>query len=923
MSHFLNPRRFCLTLAVLAIFSLAADRTLARDFYVRQSGRNSNDGRTAQTAWATLDRVFEETLLPGDTVYVGGGAYQVQQTITADGGSALIPSNGRDDDEDERGRSNNGRSNDDEDDERDRDEEDEDERGRSGSSSRRGGSSQSGSGNSQRGSSSNRNVNGTRSGNNSGQGRGSSSSGSRSQSSSSGRSSRPNSGNGRSGSSGNNSNGNSGSNSGNNGSNGSNGNGSGSGSQTGSTAITFVGDSTGQFTGDRGRIVLSPQADGWCMAFRNFGPVAFDGFNFETNARSRQRGNGLSASGANARLSFTNCSFSNLTTAVVVQQGKVVISGVTFDGVTTGIATDAAASCVCRDCGFTNTGGWAIDSDSLQTTISQSTFSGENGVRIGSRSAPLSILSTLGLSVSGVVPQLQRRDAVLTDVEFSRTTHGVLAENVDSLDITQLAADGCSEWGVFASGRELSLTDSTIENGANGVCLNGTGTGQLVTVANSTIAENETYGLLLNRVSFDFDSSHDLTIRNNGSFGLGIVGADLTLTNTAGFELSGNGYGIYSAQGNLDVAGLTLDGNGYGISQTEGQFACRDVTITGSGTGLQHVNGTQLVVERTTVSGARDWGIHLQNEQPGTAPSVTLSGIALKNGGNGLYAKLPASGRVTLNDSELSGNTGHGLLSSMADMQLQRLSITGNQTGLQHTDGPLSILDSTVSQNSGVGISVAGVNSSALASLTAQRNFLTGNQRGISAWNVNAAVVLTNLVRGNSYGLQTQTVAGAADVWNNTLVDNQIGIYHGAGRATVRNNLVVVGDGTKVTPNTIGIFSSRQGTLTQGSNLLFGQATAYSGTIPGIGDVLKPPRFVNYAAGDFRLAKGSPAINAGVLASSLVSQDLAGVQRPMFDAFEIGAYEYPEKDGSVRIVEWTEKADAPKSLLKTVTGQLP
>jgi hypothetical protein len=948
--------RRCLMLVVLVSLALADGRVIARDYYVRQSGRNSNDGRTPQTAWATLDRVFEETLLPGDTVYVGGGAYLIQRTIAADGGGTPSQPDGRDDrrdddrrdddrrdddrrdddrrDDDRRGtgrkddnRDKGGdrrsRRDDDDDkdkrdrngrsrlvDERDRDDEREDDRERRSSSLRSSGRSSSRSGR----------DSGSRFSSDDDDDDDDDERGNRRTSRSRERSSRSRSGSG-------NSqrvlsiSGNSGRGRGSNSNGGSSNGGSGSEAESGSTVVTFVGDSSGRFTGDRGRIVLSPQADGWCMAFLNFGPVAFDGFSFETDARSRRRGSGLSATGPNARLSFTNCSFSNLETAVFVQQGEVVVSGVTFDGVTTGIATEAAQLCECRDCEFSGTAGWAIDTDSLLTTISQSTFSGENGVRIGTRSAPLSITGTFGSAAVDAVQPLQRRDAVLAGVTFSGTRHGVLAENLDSLDITLLKADGCREWGVFASGSEMSLTHSTIENGANGVCLNGAGAGHRVTVSHSTIAENTTYGLLLNRVGVDVETSHDLTIRNNGSFGLGVVGADLTLTNAAGFELSGNGYGLYSREGNLDVSGLTLDGNWYGISQTEGQLVCRDVTITGSGTGLQQINGTQLVVEGTTVSGARDWGIHVRNELHESRPMVTLRGLALNAGGNGLYVSLPATGRLTLSDSELSGNSGHGLLSRGADMQLQRVSITGNQTGVQHTDGALSIQDSTVSRNSGVGISVAGVNSSSLASLTARRNFLTGNQRALSAWNVNAAVVLTNLVRGNSYGLQTQTIAGVAEVWNNTLVDNRIGIFHGAGRAIVRNNVVVVGDGTKVAENTIGIFNSRQGTLDLGANLVFGQSAAYSGTAPGAGDVLKPPRFVDYAAGDFRLAKGSPAINAGVLAGSLISRDLAGVPRPMFEVFEIGAYEYPEKDGSLRIVEWTEKADAPAVLLKSMTGR--
>jgi hypothetical protein len=802
-------------------------------------------------------------------------------------------SSSRDDDEDRRGR----RSRRDDDDEDERDEDDRDRRSRSSrdeedeeddEDERRGNSSN------------NRNENGTSSENNSGRGNG-----------------RSNSNNGNSSSNNSGSNGNSRSGSSSNG-NSSTENNSGTGTSGNSSAITLIGDSTGRFTGDRGRVVLSPRGDGWCFAVSNFGTLTFDGFAFETSSRGSRPGNGVVATGANSRVTFSNCSFTNLKAAVVVQQGEVAVSGVTFDGLTTGIATEQAQACEVRDCEFTAIGDWAIDSDSASTIIDKSTFAGSNGIRIGKRSSQLSALSERRVPTISAGLRISKRDAVITDVSVDGTGYGISAANLDSLAISGYSADDCSEWGVFASGTGLSLTDSTVTNGANGVSLSGAGNGQLATVASSTISGNETYGLLLNGVGFDFDTSRDLTIRDNGSFGLGVVGADLTLTNAAGFDLTGNGYGIYSARGNLAVSGLTLHGNGYGISQTEGQFVCRDVTITGSGTGLQHVNGTQLVVERTTVSGARDWGVHLQNDQTATSPNVELREVVLKDGANGVYAKLPTLARLSLSDSQLTGNSGYGLLASGAALQVERVSATKNQAGLQHTDGSLSIFDSVVSQNSGTGISVAGASASGLTSLTARRNVLTGNQRGISAWNVNAAVLVNNVLRGNSYGLQTQTVAGLADVWNNTLVDNQVGIYHAAGRSTVRNNLIVSGNGTVTVPNTVGIYSSRQGTLVLGNNLLFGQSSVYSGANSGVGDVLKPPRFVDYAAGDFRLAKGSPAINSGTTTGGLVTRDLAGVQRPMFEAFEIGAYEYPERDGSVRIVEWTEKITPPANLTKSL-----
>ena len=50
--------------------------------------------------------------------------------------------------------------------------------------------------------------------------------------------------------------------------------------------------------------------------------------------------------------------------------------------------------------------------------------------------------------------------------------------------------------------------------------------------------------------------------------------------------------------------------------------------------------------------------------------------------------------------------------------------------------------------------------------------------------------------------------------------------------------------------------------------------------------------FVDYANGDYHLAEGSPAINAGADLSGMVDEDLDGMSRPQFGAWDVGPYEY-------------------------------
>ena len=90
-------------------------------------------------------------------------------------------------------------------------------------------------------------------------------------------------------------------------------------------------------------------------------------------------------------------------------------------------------------------------------------------------------------------------------------------------------------------------------------------------------------------------------------------------------------------------------------------------------------------------------------------------------------------------------------------------------------------------------------------------------------------------------------------------------------------------------------------------NLVHGFTTNFSGVTPDADNVTTNPRFTNAATGDYTLAMGSPAINAGLSLVGFADADIAGIPRPTKLRWEIGAYESTLEGASLRILQWTGK----------------
>lgn len=158
-----------------------------------------------------------------------------------------------------------------------------------------------------------------------------------------------------------------------------------------------------------------------------------------------------------------------------------------------------------------------------------------------------------------------------------------------------------------------------------------------------------------------------------------------------------------------------------------------------------------------------------------------------------------------------------------------------------------------------------------------------------------AARVFGNLARGATAGgagivFEGNSLdPGSMDVQiiNNTVDGNWNGIESWGLDIVVANNLVT--DNLET-----GLAGSSDPSVTTRNNLFHGNQTDVEGPAIGAGTLFANPLYAG--AGSFRLAAGSPAIDAGDSSAvpPEVTTDLAGSSRIQGAAVDIGAYETPE-----------------------------
>ncbi len=320
---------------------------------------------------------------------------------------------------------------------------------------------------------------------------------------------------------------------------------------------------------------------------------------------------------------------------------------------------------------------------------------------------------------------------------------------------------------------------------------------------------------------------------------------------------------------------------------------------TGAYTGDKKGNIVISSTSGTVVSILHD---HIEFEQVIiTGGSVSLNvnaasttGIAVRSStiryGTNNVITIPA-GRLNLSSCTVQGkkNDRAGPVSVSGSG-----SITATACTFQHLDGGMLLTSSGTS--------------------TIERN--TFNAIGdtwtldIAGGNVTVRSNLLRTVAAAGSGIRVQS--GVASIWNNTIVSSgTAGLSQVGGTLTFRNNIV--------SQCTTGLLYSA-GSLTASNNLYWLNSSNYTGSAGASGDVLADPRFKN-ANSNWTLQTGSPAIDAGYAATSIVPLDRQGNARPTATIWDIGAYEVMGPDASVPYAcDFEASTTAPSEWTTTTTN---
>ncbi|MEV5712801.1 right-handed parallel beta-helix repeat-containing protein [Amycolatopsis mediterranei] len=292
-----------------------------------------------------------------------------------------------------------------------------------------------------------------------------------------------------------------------------------------------------------------------------------------------------------------------------------------------------------------------------------------------------------------------------------------------------------------------------------------------------------------------------------------------------------------------------------------GRLEFTDVTVSGStGFGVYAVGAHDLVFDRFGVDGSRDGGLVLVGTRRVRVTRCDIHGTNARGTAADHEALSIASGS---SDFEVSGCRVHGngeegidvKYDDAARVKIHHNVVTGNRGPDVYVDSSSTVDvyanvvgDTREANKAGIGLAVEDYSESRLLSkVRVFGNLSTGNaQAGLSLWVESAGTMRDVMIVNNTF---------AGNARGSLLID--------AGRFTGRNLL---------------------------RNNVFGDGPVDTGPFAADHNFAGDPGFADPARGDYHLAAGSAAVDAGSPRCAPAA-DLDGVARPVGAGFDIGAYE--------------------------------
>jgi parallel beta-helix repeat protein len=610
-------------------------------------------------------------------------------------------------------------------------------------------------------------------------------------------------------------------------------------------------------------------------------------------------------------LKCTNTVFSNARYSLLGSANTIDVSSCTFS------LTDAFSRA-----NWTNYAAWLKSPTNGAVSLANSTISAYNvGIQLMSNDAVVT-----NVNITGMGTDYYKAD--WTPNPNWRESYGIIARGSPGSggawnDCKRFKYTGTSGtisncyMGIFADSADVTVENATIPGQIYGVyATGGSSPGNKLTLTSSTIKDCLWSGVTMDQgASLTATSSKFL---NNGvnksdggwSWGWGVsfhgykaasanywdgVPGDATLT-VQNCEFTGNGSGFRAAsfkKANVTLSGNTVDG-GLVLSGT--------TPVSHFGWGAWLGNGDYALQSNEFSVKKCYYGLGTQYG------AFSVKNYTIRDNYHGVYVQNNNSATVT--NCTLTANSGAGLYSAGgATVTVMSCDLSGNGYGLRDDHGKaISITDSTANNNVN-----DGIHSEYADAIAVERcKTLSNGNWGLYSYLIKSATIRNNVVAKNKCGVWVGDSGTGTQVWNNTIASNttNYGLYADSGNVTARNNII--------TSNGAYGLGSNTATLVHSNNLVYGHSSGTdfwkTGLTPAQAAALrtadepnKPPRFMDLTANDFRLAKGSPAINAGMNSATMAANDMLGNTRPMYGVTEIGAYEYIDKSGSIRPLTWYER----------------